>query len=213
MPVFDVVSTANDINNEYSLPTLEHKIKNEKELDPRLQYTAQYLRLVNSGYKKMDASNIIAQSLNRGTWCARLIRTWGKQYSKNGELIASKQGKHQKVKSIIYDEDVELKISEYLRVNKFEVTIKKFQQFVTDEILPDLGIENKISINLLPGQQIPKEACVIIHPGANNEGYWNYVLELTLGVFQETVIAVSGVCSIKLIHLPASRNLEAKAIS
>jgi hypothetical protein len=52
MPVFDVVSTANDINNEYSLPTLEHKIKNEKELDPRLQYTAQYLRLVNSGYKK-----------------------------------------------------------------------------------------------------------------------------------------------------------------
>ncbi|CAJ0647390.1 12577_t:CDS:2 [Entrophospora sp. SA101] len=118
MPVFDVVSTANDINNEYSLPTLEHKIKNEKELDPRLQYTAQYLRLVNSGYKKMDASNIIAQSLNRGTWCARLIRTWGKQYSKNGELIASKQ-------------------------------------------------------DLLPGQQIPKEACVIIHPGANNEGYWN----------------------------------------
>ncbi|CAJ0751954.1 753_t:CDS:2, partial [Entrophospora sp. SA101] len=75
MPVFDVVSTANDINNEYSLPTLEHKIKNEKELDPRLQYTAQYLRLVNS--------------------------------------------------------------------------------------------------DLLPGQQIPKEACVIIHPGANNEGYWN----------------------------------------
>jgi hypothetical protein len=34
-----------------------------------------------------------------------------------------------------------------LRVNKFEVTIKKFQQFVTDEILPDLGIENKISIS------------------------------------------------------------------
>ncbi|CAH1770517.1 3590_t:CDS:2, partial [Entrophospora sp. SA101] len=139
--------TANDINNEYSLPTLEHKIKNEKELDPRLQYTAQYLRLVNSGYKKMDASNIIAQSLNRGTWCARLIRTWGKQYSKNGELIASKKGKHQKVKSIIYDEDIRLKISEYLRVNKFEVTIKKFQQFVTDEILLDLGIENKISIS------------------------------------------------------------------
>jgi transposase len=147
MPVFDVVSTANGINNEYSLPTLEYKIKNEKELDPRLQYTAQYLRLVNSGYKKMDASNIIAQSLNRGTWFARLIRTWGKQYSKNGELIASKQGKHQKVKSIIYDEDVRLKISEYLRVNKFEITIKKFQQFVTDEILPDLGIENKISIS------------------------------------------------------------------
>jgi transposase len=95
----------------------------------------------------MDASNIIAQSLNRGTWCARLIRTWGKQYLENGELTASKQGKHQKVRSIIYDEDVRLKISEYLRVNKFEVTIKKSKEFVTDEILPDLGIENKISIS------------------------------------------------------------------
>ncbi|CAH1769548.1 6647_t:CDS:2, partial [Entrophospora sp. SA101] len=38
-------------------------------------------------------------------------RNLGKQYLKNDELITSKQVKHQKVKSIIYDEDVRLKVS------------------------------------------------------------------------------------------------------
>jgi len=44
------------------------------------------------------------------------------------------------------DEDVKLKINSYLRENKFDITISKFCDYVSDEILPYIGIENKTKI-------------------------------------------------------------------
>ncbi|CAG8688758.1 9480_t:CDS:2, partial [Racocetra persica] len=54
---------------EYSLSELEKTIKNSTQ-DIWLQYVAQYLRLVESGFTKMEASNIISTLLNRGPWIA-----------------------------------------------------------------------------------------------------------------------------------------------
>lgn len=61
-------------NSVYSLSELEKKIKNESQ-DIRLQYTAQYLWLVESGLTKAQASSTISTSLNHGPWTAHLIQS------------------------------------------------------------------------------------------------------------------------------------------
>ncbi|CAG8526642.1 165_t:CDS:2, partial [Dentiscutata heterogama] len=74
----DEVSNENsskEENAEFSLLDLEQKIRNGVQ-DIQFQYTMQYLRLVESGVSKIQASNTISTSLNRGPWTARLIRSW-----------------------------------------------------------------------------------------------------------------------------------------
>ncbi|CAJ0625471.1 3540_t:CDS:2, partial [Entrophospora sp. SA101] len=70
----------------FTLENLEINLKNKSISDYRLQYVAQYLRLVNNGYAKITASEIISKSINHGLWMARLIRSWAIQYQKNGEI-------------------------------------------------------------------------------------------------------------------------------
>jgi len=78
---------------------------------------------------------------------ARLIRSWAIQYQKNGEISMSKRGKHQKIKSIINDEDVKMKIARYLRGNRFTLSINNFIKFICDEVFPSLGYERRKEIN------------------------------------------------------------------
>jgi hypothetical protein len=95
----------------------------------------------------METSKVLAESLNHGPWMSRLIRSWASQYKKNGELISSRRGKHQKIKSALNDEDVQVKISQYLRSKKFNFKIQDFIDHVSEVIFPSLGYEREKKIS------------------------------------------------------------------
>ncbi|CAG8646497.1 15974_t:CDS:2 [Cetraspora pellucida] len=139
--IFDLnADSSEEETSKYTLSELEQKIKNEIQ-DLRLQYTAQYLRLVKSGLTRAQASNTISTSLNHGPWTARLIRTWGNQYTKTGTIQASKRGKHQKIWSLLLDEDIKNKLLEYLSFHKFKLSISNLCDYVRNEIFPSVEIE------------------------------------------------------------------------
>src|SRR5207248_11778346 len=115
--------------------------------DYRLRYVAQYLRLVENGGSKMEVSKMLAESINHGPWMSRLIRSWASQYKKNGTLVFSKNEKHQKIKSALNDEDVQIKISQYLRSSKFDFKIHDFINYVSEVIFPSLGYEREKKIS------------------------------------------------------------------
>ncbi|CAG8559580.1 10897_t:CDS:2 [Dentiscutata heterogama] len=135
-------NSSEEETSKYTLSELEQKIKNGTQ-DFRLQYTAQYLRLVESGLTRAQASNTISTSLNRGPWTARLIRTWGNQYTKTGTIQASKRGKHQKIRSLLLDEDIKNKLLEYLSFHKFKLSIPNLCDYVRDEIFPSAAFAVK----------------------------------------------------------------------
>ncbi|GES93696.1 hypothetical protein RCL_jg27178.t1 [Rhizophagus clarus] len=54
---------------------------------------------------------------------------------------------HLKGSSILDDEDIQLKVASYLRQHKFDITVDSFLDFISEEILPSVGIENKITIS------------------------------------------------------------------
>ena len=84
----------------------------------------------------MKASNLISESIGAGVYTARLIRKWANNYIKTRTIPTSKRGQHQKVKSILGDEDVKMKIMGYLRSSKYEVTPKRLKNFIEREVLP-----------------------------------------------------------------------------
>ncbi|CAG8809070.1 5436_t:CDS:2, partial [Cetraspora pellucida] len=63
--IVDAVSKQNAFKDNYkfSVSELEQKVKKNTQ-DIRLQYVAQYFRLVKSDFTKQEISNIISTSLN-----------------------------------------------------------------------------------------------------------------------------------------------------
>ncbi|CAG8777444.1 8572_t:CDS:1, partial [Funneliformis caledonium] len=64
---------------------IENKLKLESEhLTPgyklRLIAVQHYLQLLNKGHAKLEASQIVADLLNRGIWFARCVRSWTKAF-------------------------------------------------------------------------------------------------------------------------------------
>lgn len=136
-----------DEASQHTLETLRQIITSKPDtIDPRLQLVRQYLELVHRDMPKLAASLLIAESINKGTYCARLIRSWAKQYLTNGHLTISKRGRHQKVQSLLDDEDVKLKVAHYLREKKFNLTVSQFVRFLENEVLPSVGVEKKKTI-------------------------------------------------------------------
>ena len=84
--------------------------------------------------------------MGKGKWFARCVRSWSKAFIEYGDIPKCRCGEHLVGTSILEDEDVKLKINSYLRENKFDITISKFRDYVSDEILPYIGIENKTKI-------------------------------------------------------------------
>jgi len=143
----DIYDSGNDNDNEFTLESLDLLLKKTKD-DLRLRTVSQFLHLVrDQGFTKMDASNFLAQSLNKGPWQARLIRSWANQWLNNGMVITSKRGCHAKVRSLLLNEDLKLRVTEYLRTYKFKLNIADFVKFIEDEVIPALGIEEKTSIS------------------------------------------------------------------
>ena len=137
---YETIESSDEEDNSFTLASLDVLLK--KNSDVRLQIVSQFLHLIqDQGFSKLSASNLLAHSVNRGPWHAWVIRSWAKQWSKKGEIITSRRGRHPKIKSLLLDEDFKLRVTQYLRGNKFTVTIQQFIKFIEDEAIPSLGIE------------------------------------------------------------------------
>ena len=62
---------------------------------------------------KLEASQIVADLLNQGIWFAHCIISWTKAFIKYGDIPNSNREKYLR-KSIIDDEDIQLKVTSYL---------------------------------------------------------------------------------------------------
>ncbi|CAG8576819.1 14539_t:CDS:2 [Gigaspora margarita] len=111
-----------------------------------LRTVSQFLYLVKDhGYTKMLASELLARSVNKGPWHARVIRTWANQWLSKGEISTLLRGCHVKTKSLLSHEDFKSNIRQYLRANKFKITPKQFVKLVEYEAIPALGSSIHIS--------------------------------------------------------------------
>jgi hypothetical protein len=163
----DAEKNAQTLDNFFSNNTIDNKIKqkdnclnlaidriefklNTENLTPgykvRLKAVQKYLILRNKKYEKNGASEIVSDLMNKGKWFSRCIRSWSKTFLEYGDVPKCRCGQHLIGSSILNDEDVKSKISSYLRINKFDITSPKFCDYVSNEILPKIGIENKTNI-------------------------------------------------------------------
>jgi len=138
-------------NIQALIDTIGNKLKFENEhLTPghqiRLKAIQHYLQLLNKGHTKLNASQVVADLFNRGKWFARCVRSWVKSFIIYGDIPQSNRGKHFKGSSILNDEDIQLKVTSYLRQHKFDVTVTSFCDYISNEILPSIGIEKKNKI-------------------------------------------------------------------
>ncbi|CAG8682496.1 14975_t:CDS:2 [Gigaspora margarita] len=136
----DTYDSSDDDDSKFTLESLDLLLKNKSD-DLRLRTVSQYLHLVQDrGFGKMDASGFLSQSLGKGPWHARLIRSWTNQWLNKGEIVTSKRGRHAKIRSLLLHEDFKLRVTEYLR-------LLNFVKFIEDEVIPALGIEEKTTIS------------------------------------------------------------------
>src|SRR5437868_10277846 len=85
LPYDEVVNSGND-DSEFTLNSLDTILK-EKPDDVRLRVVSQFLHLItNGGFSKLAASELLASSVNKGPWHARVIRSWANQWLSNGQL-------------------------------------------------------------------------------------------------------------------------------
>jgi hypothetical protein len=113
----------------------------------RLQLIMQYINLRLSGLKCMDASKTLAISIGKGDYQARLIRSWTQNFIIHHQIPVSMRGKHQKVKSLLGDEDIHQMITEYLWSVSCNVTVSGFKAYIEQEIFSSIGIERKKTIS------------------------------------------------------------------
>ncbi|CAG8748771.1 864_t:CDS:2, partial [Funneliformis caledonium] len=132
-----------DIFIRYTM-AIENKLKIEdKHLTPghklRLKAVQYYLQLLDKGYAKLEASQIIADLFNRGKWFSHCVKSWFKAFINYNDVPKINHGKHFKGSSIIDDENVQLKVAVYLRQHKFDITVNNFRDYVTNEIYLSLA--------------------------------------------------------------------------
>lgn len=133
-----------------ALEELNELIKDKSlisQVKNRLQLIIQYIHLRLAGYRCIDASQTIAVSIGKGKYQARLIRAWTQNFVIYRLIPTSMRGKHQKIKSLLGDEDIYQMITEYLWSVGCDVTVDKFKAFIEQEVFPSVGIENKKSIS------------------------------------------------------------------
>ncbi|CAJ0825212.1 16269_t:CDS:2 [Entrophospora sp. SA101] len=115
-----------------------------KSYNLRLKALQHYFQLLKRNHKKFEAANLVSKILNKGPWFSKCIRSWGKSFIEYGDISYKKRGKH--LRGSIIDEDVQIKISSFLRKEKFNVTVNNFKEFIAKDIFPSIGVENETAI-------------------------------------------------------------------
>ena len=156
---------SNDINDninendkniyEEALINLNLIVKDKKlpnDIKKRASIISQYLNLRLAGKKTIEASLLLSNSLGGGEYRARLIRNWSKKFLKTSLIFVSSQGKHPKIKSLLWHEDINKKLKDYLLEQKSDVSVKKFKEYIENEVFPEIGIEEKKTISVKTAQ-------------------------------------------------------------
>jgi hypothetical protein len=145
----EIVDNFQKINYDYLLKDIEIKLNQSSDITKsyslRLKALQYYFQLVKRNHKKIEAANSVSEILNKGPWFSKCIRSWGKSFIEHGDISFKKRGEHLRG-SIIDDEDVQIKISSFLRKEKFNVNINNFKEFIAKDIFPSIGVENEIAI-------------------------------------------------------------------
>lgn len=103
----------------------------------------QYINSRLKGFKSMDASKTLAVSIEKGDYQARLIRSWTQNFIIHHQIPVSMREKHQKIKSLLGDEDIHQMITEYLWSISCNVIVSGFKTYIEQEVFPSMGIERK----------------------------------------------------------------------
>ncbi|CAG8699705.1 7372_t:CDS:2, partial [Dentiscutata heterogama] len=74
-------------------------------------------------HERIEASIIVAEAARKGVYHARCIHAWAINYIKNSEFSISRQGKHPKTWSFLWDDDVLIQIKSFLQSNKWNVNL------------------------------------------------------------------------------------------
>jgi hypothetical protein len=136
---------------EEALINLNLIVKDKKlpnDIKKRASIISQYLNLRLAGKKSIEASLLLSNSLGGGEYRARLIRNWSKKFLKTSLIFVSSQGKHPKIKSLLWHEDINKKLKEYLLEQRSDVSVKKFKEYIENEVFPEIGIEEKKTISV-----------------------------------------------------------------
>jgi len=131
---------------------LSSNLKNISAYD-YLRYKAIHMFFNNWKYNNLNQKQASLHSAKmiyeKGSYKAYQIRKWARYWIKYNILPKSLQGCHQKIKSIIDDEDAIEQSLLYIRENKGKITPKKYQTFVKQILFPNLGLdESKKSISI-----------------------------------------------------------------
>nr|CCA20402.1 AlNc14C93G5766 [Albugo laibachii Nc14] len=97
------------------LKAMEEEGKDSQAAQNRYDAVTSYLCLVKAGFKREEASKLIAEGAGRGIYFARSIGAWAAMFLNDGELPISLWGKHAKRLSYLKDEDCILRLQHYLR--------------------------------------------------------------------------------------------------
>ncbi|CAB4483806.1 unnamed protein product [Rhizophagus irregularis] len=122
---------------------------NESELENN-NFNSKLIKLeeiLSGNLKKMMAYDYLPSLhsakvvYNKGTYKAKQIRIWAKCWIEYGTLPKSLQGCHQKIKSIIDDEDVIERSLLFVRKKEGKITPKEYQTYVKEVLFSRLGME------------------------------------------------------------------------
>lgn len=134
---------------EVAISDLEKQLKNNDFSNGyklRLTAVLQYLKLIKLGKKKLESSISIANQLDRGKYFARCIREWAQIVKEGDSIPFSNRGLHRKTSSLLDDEDIKLRIIEFLNEKKFKFNINDFINHLSSVIFPCVGVEKETNI-------------------------------------------------------------------
>jgi transposase len=130
----------------------EKKLKNISKFDfIRLMALQRYFSLIlEVPNSRLSSSLRIANELfpkSNPAWTAKNIRQWASYFLSNKELPVSAQGKHQKVASIIDDDDARLSCLQWLRgTDPNLITGKTFAEWICTCLHQELDLPDPIKI-------------------------------------------------------------------
>ena len=144
----EVSEMDDDNDNDFGkkLEVLKTILQNKKKISAYdyLRHRSIYEYFINWKEKGMTCKNAALNAAekvyDRGTYRAKVIKKWARNWIEKGELPISLQSCHQKTKSFIDDEDVIEKSLEFIRENEGKITPKLYRTFVINTLFPQMGI-------------------------------------------------------------------------
>jgi hypothetical protein len=111
------------------------------EENGKLLAILEYLRHRRTGKTKKNASEIVRISHGKSSYWAQCLVAWTKEWHLNRKITLSNRGIHPKVKNLLADSDIFIKLRSWIVANhKFDITPQMLRAYVNREFFPLLGV-------------------------------------------------------------------------